>query len=51
MISIHGVEEKREWVREIFEEALEDLGLRRAIEEGAQSETVDRSEIFRLLSA
>lgn len=43
------LEERRDLVREAVAEALEDLGLIRAIEEGARSATVNRDEVFGIL--
>lgn len=43
------LEERRDLVREAVAEAIEDLGLIRAIEEGARSETVGRQEVFGIL--
>ncbi len=33
-------------LRDVFEEVLEDIALVRAIEEGRQSETANRAEVF-----
>lgn len=46
---VEVLEERRDLVREAVVEAVEDLGLIRAIEEGAGSKTVSRDQIFRLL--
>jgi hypothetical protein len=43
------LEEHRDLFREIVEEALEDLGLVRAIEEGMKSKDVDRKEVLDLI--
>ena len=40
------LEERSDLVREVLEEALEDIALARAIEEGDQSELVTREEVF-----
>jgi len=45
------LEERKDLVRELFEEALEDIALARAIEEGEQSELVTRDEVFQALEA
>jgi hypothetical protein len=37
------------WVRDIVEEALEDLALQRAIDEGLESPRVSREEVFAYL--
>jgi hypothetical protein len=44
-----ALEEHRELVRDAVAEAIEDLGLIRAIEEGARTETVTRDEVFGIL--
>ena len=46
---IEILEERKDLVREILEEALEDIALARAIEEGEQSELVTRDEVFNAL--
>ena len=43
------LEERKDLVREVLEEALEDIALARAIEEGEHSELVTRDEIFSAL--
>jgi hypothetical protein len=40
------LEERKDLVREVLEEALEDIALARAIEEGDQSELATREEVF-----
>ena len=47
---IEVIEENQELVSSILVEALEDIALSRAIEEGEQSKTVSRDEIFKVLS-
>lgn len=42
-------EERRELLLDVFEEALEDVSLVHAIEEGEQSPFVSRDEVFKLL--
>lgn len=42
-------EERREFVKEIIEEAMEDVALARAIDEGASSKVVSREEVFSIL--
>lgn len=44
------IEENQELVSSILIDALEDIGLSRAIEEGEKSKTVSRDEIFKVLS-
>jgi hypothetical protein len=46
---VEVLEERGDLVREIVEEALEDLALARAIEEGEGSEAVGRDHVFGLL--
>lgn len=43
------LEERKDLVREVLEEALEDIALARAMEEGEQSELVTRDEVFKAL--
>ena len=43
---IEILEERKDLVRDLFEEALEDVALTHAIEEGERSKTVSRDEIF-----
>ena len=43
------LEERKDLVREVLEEALEDIALARAIEEGDESELVTREEVFNAL--
>jgi hypothetical protein len=40
------LEERKDLVREVLEEALEDIALARAIEEGDQSGLATREEVF-----
>jgi hypothetical protein len=46
-----ALEERRDWVRDIIDEALEDLALQRAIEEGVESREVSRAEVFAILDS
>jgi hypothetical protein len=45
-----ALEERRDWVRDIVEEALEDIALQRAIDEGLESPRVSREEVFAYLN-
>ncbi len=44
-----ALEERRDLLHEIVEEALEDVALARAIEEGESTELIERAEIFNIL--
>lgn len=44
-----ALEENRDLVRDIVEEAIEDIALARAIEQGLDSESVSRDEVFEIL--
>ncbi len=46
---VEALEENRGLVQEIVEEALEDIALARAVEEGLNNESVSRDEIFAIL--
>lgn len=46
---VEVIEEKQELVSSILIDALEDIGLSCAIEEGEKSKTVSRDEIFKVL--
>lgn len=46
---IEVLQEQRDLFQEIIGEAIEDVGLKRAIEEGLESETVARAKIFKVL--
>ena len=43
------LEERKDLVREVLEEALEDIALSRAVEAGEQSKLVTRDEVFNAL--
>jgi len=45
------LEERRDFVKEIIEEAIEDVALARAIDEGASTNAVSREEVFSILDA
>ena len=45
------LEERREFVKEIIEEAMEDLALARAIDEGVNTDIVSRQEVFTILES
>ena len=42
-------EERREFVKELIEEAMEDIAFARAIDEGLTTETITRDDVFNLL--
>ena len=46
---IEAMEEKRDLFHDLLVEAMEDLGMIRAIQEGEDSETASRDEVFNLL--
>lgn len=48
---VEVLEEQKDLVRELLEEALEDIALARAIEEGEQSQLITRGEVFSALEA
>jgi len=43
------MQERRDLLRDLFEEALEDLALARAMEEGRQTAIIGRHEVFSIL--
>jgi hypothetical protein len=43
------LEERKDLLRDVIEETLEDIALARAIEAGQRTEEVSRSEVFSLL--
>lgn len=44
-------EERRDWLADLLSEALLDIGLGYAIQEGERTPTVDRDEVFKTLEA
>lgn len=46
---VEVLEERRDLLREAFEEALEDVGLANAIEEGRRTREVSRDAVFSIL--
>jgi len=46
---IEVFEERKDLLRDVLQEALEDMALARAIEEGAGGVTVSRDEVFAVL--
>ena len=46
---VEALKEHRDLVREIVEEAMEDIALARAIEQGLGGESVSRDEVFAVL--
>lgn len=46
---IEVLEERRDLVRDLIEEAMEDVAMVRAIEEGQGSPIVSRDEVFKIL--
>ena len=45
------LEERKDLLRDLLEEAFEDIALARAIEEGEQSELIGRDEVLKTLEA
>jgi hypothetical protein len=45
------LEERRDLLRDVIEEAMEDIALARAIEEGEGTKVISRDEVFNLLKA
>ena len=43
------LEERRDLLRDVIEEAMEDIALSRAIEEGENTEVISRDAVFNLL--
>jgi hypothetical protein len=48
---IEALEERRDLVRDVVDEALEDRAMVRAIDEESQSPTIDRSEVYKILES
>jgi hypothetical protein len=48
---VEVLEERRELVRDIIEEALEDIAMARAIDEGTSTKTVDPAEVYKILDS
>ena len=48
---IEVMEERGDLIRDAVEEALEDIALAHAIQEGENSETVSRDEVFKLFES
>jgi len=46
---VEVLEERRDLLRDLFEETLEDIGLARAIEQGQRTEECSRGEVFSIL--
>ena len=46
---LEALDERRELVRDLIAEALEDIAMARAIEEGSTGRTVDPSEVYKIL--
>ena len=46
---VEALKENRDLVQDIVEEAMEDIALARAIEQGLGSESVSRDEVFTIL--
>lgn len=48
---VEVLEERRDLVKEILEEAIEEIALTRAIKEGLTTEATSREEVFALLKS
>jgi len=48
---VEALKEQRDLVQDILEEALEDIALARAIDQGLRSEAASREDIFTILEA
>ena len=48
---VEALEERRELVRDLLAEALEDIAMTRAIEVGAATETVDPAAVYKILDS
>ncbi|HEX8000671.1 MAG TPA: hypothetical protein VF528_19985 [Pyrinomonadaceae bacterium] len=46
---IEVLEERRDLIRDVLEEAIEDIALAHAIEEGAGGKRVSRQDVFKVL--
>jgi hypothetical protein len=46
---IEVMEEKKDLIQDLIIEAMEDLGMIRAIQQGEDTETIDRDEVFHIL--
>jgi hypothetical protein len=48
---VEALDENRELVRDLIAEALEEIAMVRAIEEGAATKTVDPAEVYKILES
>lgn len=48
---VEVLEEHKDLVRDLFEEALEDVAMSHAIEEGEQTPAISRDEVFNVLES
>jgi hypothetical protein len=48
---VEALKENRDLVQDIVEEAMEDIALARAIEQGLSSESASRDEVFTILES
>ena len=46
---VEALEERPDLMSDAVADAVEDIGLARAIREGSKTETVDRAEVFKIL--
>jgi len=48
---IEAMEEKKDVVRDLFMEAMEDIAMTRAIEEGLTTDKISRDDVFSVLNS
>ena len=48
---IEAMEEKKDVVHDLFMDAMEDIAMLRAIEEGETTDSVSRDEVFKILNS
>ena len=48
---IEAIEEKKDVVHDLFMEAIEDIAMLRAIEEGETTDSVSRDKVFNILNS
>ena len=48
---IEAIEEKKDVVHDLFMDAMEDIAMLRAIEEGETTDSVSKDEVFKILNS